>query len=338
LLTTADKRATVWLFRPGGDVRRIELGAAVQSVDQLAVADDGTMYVSHAVGPVRMISRITASGKVSRVVGNGQVGFTPDGGAATGPDAGVGGITVDREGRLVYGEIRYDAASNQNMGLVRLVEADGRIRTIAGRSEPFRSSREYGDGMLGSVSPPAGAKALGWPLPGSSQLGSLATGKDDTIFAQSEGGVLAFAPDGTVHSVARRRDPSAAPVADHPFSHEGDAADAEPRFTDGSGVAEDNGYVAMPVTTARPDTLRSVPAGFRRTGDYTPGQQAIVDSAGQGAVGMRRQEIVRVVLPDGSLTTAGWAVQGSALRDGWLYLLTTSKDDQLLIGRVKLPN
>ena len=337
LLTTVDKRVTVWLFQPDGGLQRIDLGPGAQAASELAVADDGTMYISHSVGAVGVVSKVSAAGKVSPVVGSGRSGFTSDGGAALRPASRIDGITIDRQGRLVYGELRFYSAQNQELGLIRRVEADGRIRTIAGRSEPFPSSAEYGEGMLGSVAPPAGTKAVGWALPGVSQLESLATGDDGTIFAQSERGVLAFPPDGTVAAVARRRDPESAPVGDRPFAREGDAADADPLFLPGSGITADDRYVAMPVRVARPENLRDVPAGFRWSGSYTPGQQALVDAAGQNAVGRSLQEVVRLVLPDGSLTTAAWSVQCTALRDGWLYLLTGTKDGQLLIGRVKLP-
>jgi hypothetical protein len=338
LLTTANKGATVRLFRPDGAVQQVDLGPGLEDSSELAVADDGTLYVSHSVGSVGIVSKVSATGKVTPVVGNGRSGFTADGGAALGPASRIDGITVDRQGRLVYGELRHYSAQRQNLGLIRRVEPNGRITTIAGRSQPFPTSEEYGEAMVGSVAPPAGTKALAWALPGASQLKSLATGDDGTIYAQSERGVLALPPDGTVAPAARRRDAESAPVGDRPFAHEGDAADADPMFLQGSGIAADDRYVALPVEVPRPDNLRDVPAGFRWSGSYTPGQQALVDAAVTNAAGRSLQEVVRLVLADGSLTTAAWAVQFSALRDGWLYVLTGAEDGQLLIGRVKLPS
>jgi hypothetical protein len=69
------------------------------------------------------------------VVGGGGQGFTKDGAAATGPTAGIDGLTVDRQGRLLYSEARW--SSNYIVKLIRRVEADGRIRTIAGKTATF---------------------------------------------------------------------------------------------------------------------------------------------------------------------------------------------------------
>jgi hypothetical protein len=196
---------------------------------------------------------------------------------------------------------------------------------------------DYSDAITRSVSPPTGTKALGWPIPGTLQLSSLATGSDGTIYAQSEQGVLAVSPEGLITAKARRRDPAAAPVADRPFSNEGDAADAAPQFDRGNGITEDGGWLTLPVAYSRSDGSRSRPPAYRWLGTYTPGQKAIIDSSDQQAQKDGLQQILRMVKPDGSLTTAAWAISGGAVRAGNLYVAISGARDHMLLGRITLP-
>ena len=200
-----------------------------------------------------------------------------------------------------------------------------------------RPGDDYVESVIRSVSPPAGTKALGWPLPGMFALNSLATGDDGNIVAQLVGGVASFGPDGTIKAVARRRDRDSARIADRPFQREGEAADAFPLYF--VGLTEDRGYVSMPVMIGHPYNPE-FPAAYCWNGNYTPGQQAIIDAVARRVDDDETQHIVRLVLPDGSLTTAAWAAGGAAVGSGRLYLLINSdygSDGRLLIGRVDLP-
>jgi hypothetical protein len=336
LLTVQNQRVFIWVFRPRGDAQRIELEPRIRSAVQLAVADDGTMYVSHSTGPVGIVSKIAADGKTTPVIGDGKEGFTADGSAALGPAFRIAGIAVDREGRLVYGELRLDSAADQQFGLLRRVGSDGRIETIAGIPGPLPKA-EYGHATVGSVAPPPGTKALTWPLPGTSQLKSLAVDDDGVVYAQSERGVLAFPSDGTVKSVARRREPKAAPIGDDPFSREGEAADADPSFQEVTGISADAGRVSMPVTAFRPEGEREIPVAFRWMGDYSEGQRTLVDAVAKEETGSGEQNVIRLVQPDGSVTTAVWAAEAAALRNGELYVVGSTIDDRMMVGRVKVP-
>ncbi len=335
LLTTTDgKRSHIWQFKPDGDAQRIDIDPSITEVSQLAVADDGALYVSHSA----QVSRIAASGKATRVVGNGKVGFTADGGqAADSPSDGVAGITVDREGRLIYAERVVYQAQSQVSGLVRRVGADGRIATVAGRPG-LLADEEYSKGIVASVSPPDGTKATDWALPGITGVGSLATGDDGQILVQGNRGVLSVTSDGILHAVARRRDAAAAPIADGPFTREGDAADADPRFDATSSITADGGYVSMPVYKASPNSVRGVPAAFRWQGSYSPTQQAVIDAASRRAADNDPQQILRMVRPDGSVTTAAWAVEGGAVRGDRIYLLLRGDSTTLMIGSISLPS
>jgi sugar lactone lactonase YvrE len=74
------------------------------------------------------VRQIDANGTVRTVAGNGEEGFTPDGGAAVQAKlAGASGIALDAAGRL------YIADTNNHR--VRRVRADGILETFAGTGE-----------------------------------------------------------------------------------------------------------------------------------------------------------------------------------------------------------
>lgn len=328
LVTEATGRSIV-AISPAGQVQRIKLTTRERGANQLAVADDGSLYVSFTGDGG--VFRVSAAGELARVVGNGMRGFTPDGGLATGPAGPTLGITVDHQGRLIYSEVVTTSVTGHPVFLLRRIETNGRIKTIAGDRTPVTDDDAYIRGEQRTVAPPPGTKALGWPMLGIAQLASLAVDGDGTIYAQCENGVLAFPTDGTVHAAARQRDRSAAPVANHPFTDEGDAADAAPNFGTNGGITADDGYVTM---TVRSDTNGPRPPAYRWAGDHTPGQQAILDAVSP-------EFIVRLVTPNGRLTTAAWSVYASAVRGNWLYVLVNKNTgpgaNEYLIGRTKLP-
>ncbi|MFG1909583.1 hypothetical protein [Kribbella sp. NPDC048928] len=336
LMVTEHNRVLIWAFGPDGSVGRTEVDPKITDAAQMAVADDGTVYISHLVGRVWAISEVGARGQLTPIIIDG-LPATSKGIQNVRPIVRIDGIAVDRLGRLVFVEDSYNVARRQAINLVRRVEANGQIVTIAGRDAPLGAS-EYAEAIIRSVAPPSGTRAIDWPLPGLGDLDSLAVGDDNTIYVQAHRGVLALPPDGTIRPVARRRDRTAAHVADRPFTHEGDAADADPRFIEHAGITEDHGFVAMPVTQARPDYSNLLPAAFRWTGDFTPNQRMIIEAAQRQAGKTRLQQILRIVRPDGSITTGAWAIDGAALRGGVLYVLIQGDRSQLMIGKIDLPD
>ena len=83
---------------------------------------DGNLYVLDQGN--RRIRRISASGMVSTVAGNGLGGSAADGALAVGSSVSPSDIAVDAEGRLHFSEASY--------GRVRRVAADGLLATVAG--------------------------------------------------------------------------------------------------------------------------------------------------------------------------------------------------------------
>src|SRR6476646_3689888 len=97
--------------------------ARFSTVYALAFDAQGNLLVADA-GNSR-IRKITASGMVTTVAGNGTFGYSGDGGPATQASLGFArGIAVDAAGNI------YIADSNNNV--VRLVDTAGIIRTVAG--------------------------------------------------------------------------------------------------------------------------------------------------------------------------------------------------------------
>jgi len=112
-------------------------GVAVDGAGNIFIADRGNNF----------IRKVTPAGMMSRVAGNGNQGFSGDGGPATSAALNSpSGVAVDAAGNLFIA----DAGNN----LIRKVTPDGTISTVAGN----RNSTSGGDGGLatsaGISSPP----------------------------------------------------------------------------------------------------------------------------------------------------------------------------------------
>lgn len=87
------------------------------------VATTGAILVSDAAA--HRVRRIAATGTIRAFAGSGARGFGGDGGSATGaPFDEVGGVAVDRQGRVYIADTKNDR--------VRRVDAAGTVRTFAG--------------------------------------------------------------------------------------------------------------------------------------------------------------------------------------------------------------
>lgn len=144
----------------------------------VAVAPDGTMYYSEPSGA--RVRRVTSNGIISTVAGNGEGGFSGDGGPATtaqiqNPYA----IAVAPDGSLFI----TDQATNR----IRRVAPNGIISTVAGTGVAGFS----GDGG------PATAAQLNSPF-------GLAVGPDGSLYIldSQNGRVRRVGPDGIISTVA----------------------------------------------------------------------------------------------------------------------------------------
>lgn len=314
VLVDADKVA-VWEVK-GGAPRRIDLD--LTSAEQLAVADDGTMYVSSGTG----LWQVAADGTAKQIVGDGQKGFTPDGQDATGPAGPISGVALDQQGRVVYTESLTTGEGLNS--LVRRVE-DGKIVTVAGTPSKGQEATD----------PPAGTKATSLALTGGYYT-TLATGDDGTIFVNGKQSVLAIAQDGTVQAPVAGRDPKAVKDAASPFEPEGKAADAAPLLF-GPDVPPNLSAESGALALSSWEKGTPPPAAYRWSGEFSKGQQAIVDAVfGAETHSTTTWPRIRLVRKDGTITTAAWPARSGVLRDGWLYLGISDPSQGVLVGRVKV--
>lgn len=106
-----------------GADNRPAVGAYLYAVVDVALAGDGTLYISH--GSRNMVSRVSPDGMIYRYAGTGTRGFSGDGGPARNATlAYVWGLAVGPDGSL------YIADNNNNR--IRRVGIDGVIQTVIG--------------------------------------------------------------------------------------------------------------------------------------------------------------------------------------------------------------
>jgi uncharacterized protein (TIGR03437 family) len=111
-------------------VRKVTADGRISTIASLPLygydmkrAADGSLYVSGLAGVVK----ISPSGDVTIIAGNGTYGFGGDGGLATTAQVGDAyGVAADAAGNVYFSDV--SSASNR----IRQVTPDGHIRTIAG--------------------------------------------------------------------------------------------------------------------------------------------------------------------------------------------------------------
>lgn len=157
----------------------------------LALAPDGTIFY---VDLTRSIRKITPSGLVYTVAGNGSNGFTADGAVAAGSPIGLGGsagrlspfvsaIALGSDGSLYFPEYY----SNR----IRKVGPDGILRTAAGSGVANDAGGFSGDGQ------PATSAHLRWP-----QAVALSPDGSLLISDTCNNRVRRVTPDGMINTVA----------------------------------------------------------------------------------------------------------------------------------------
>lgn len=139
---------------------------------------DGNLFVSNT--GFHQVVRIAPNGKAVAFVGNGQPGFSGDGGyAANAQLSGPTGLALSPDGVL------YIADTDNNR--IRKVRRDGIIETAAGTGEPGYSG-DGGPAVLAKLYKPTDVVVTG----------------DGTLFVSDTGNhvIRRVDPDGTIHTVA----------------------------------------------------------------------------------------------------------------------------------------
>ena len=120
--------------------------ARLDSPADVAVAADGSYFIAD-YGNHR-IRRVSATGIITTVAGNGTAGYAGDGGPATSAMlAGPTGIEVDSAGSIFIAEYQNHT--------VRAVDAAGRIRTVAGQGGTPGFGGDGGSATLALLHQPA---------------------------------------------------------------------------------------------------------------------------------------------------------------------------------------
>lgn len=144
----------------------------------LAIGPDGSLFIADTAH--QRIRRVAPNGVITTLAGNGQYGYSGDGGLATAAKLyDPKGIAVNKDGILFIAD--YDNHRIRRVGL------DGIITTIAGNG----NSRSSGDGG------PATAAELHFPS-------DIAVGPDGSLFIAETSGnrIRRIGPDGIITTVA----------------------------------------------------------------------------------------------------------------------------------------
>jgi sugar lactone lactonase YvrE len=142
----------------------------------LAVDGSGNLFISDPGN--HRVRKVNTEGLISTVAGNGQFGYSGDGGSATSAQLSPGGIAVDGSGNLFI----VDSGNNR----IRKITPDGVIRTVAGNGQL---------GFGGDGDPATSARL--WPT-------SVAVDESGNLFiAESlNNRVRKVTPDGVIRTVA----------------------------------------------------------------------------------------------------------------------------------------
>ncbi|MCK9927852.1 protein kinase [Frankia sp. Mgl5] len=152
--------------------------AKLDGPNDVELGDDGTLYIANLGS--NTIQKITKDGIITTVAGNGQKGFSGDGGPATAAQLSVPSVSLGNGGEI------YIADYGNNR--VRKVDPNGTITTIAGT------------GAEGSGGDGGQATAAQFNEPS-----SVAEDADGALYIADSGNnrLRRIAPDGTITTVAQ---------------------------------------------------------------------------------------------------------------------------------------
>jgi hypothetical protein len=314
----------LWTVSPEGQLRRTPVAGLEGSPTQMAVDPGGTV---HLVTGQPGVWRVDPRGTATQVVGDGRLGWAPDGTPAGGAALGlVGAVAAGPRDELYFTEQTSDPGTAT---VVRVVQPDGTLRTVAGTRRVPADERARERAIAAGFKPEPGTPAAEVLLFDTTQR-ALAVAGDGTLYVTTRGGVLAVR-DGAVSPVLAPRAPDRDMVASEPFQREAQAGEvsldlAGPQRPD---LAVDPGGSLY---LAQQELEDDVPEGFRWTGELG-GAEALARSLFDGTVRYR----VRRVTPGGEVSTAAWAAGEVAAPGDRLYLAALAGDGRAVVVSLRPP-
>lgn len=339
---SSDGEGTLWGVTGTGVMVRIDSGGVVRStqlqldsgmVQEIAAAPDGTVYVLLDQAGQQSGEAVVlefADGELQPAVGlpagelDGPGPVTPDGEPAAEAELGhVGDIAVDSEGRLLFTE-QADPAGADAGYLLRRVEADGTLVTVAGRPNP---------GYDGNLTDDESAEAFfpdGTPAADLTVFGesAIAAGPGEQVVVQTTQSVYALDDGSATTVLGAAGGGEIPPVTDGPFGASAAATsiDYQPGFPQLSlAVNADGGILASTGALSGYDA-----DAFRwRVEDGSDRAQAVADAA---AGDQQTSHPTLYVAPGGDATVAA-AFGGPAtwLDDDTIAVAATGEDDQIIV-------
>jgi uncharacterized protein (TIGR03437 family) len=220
---------------PYAPATNLAINSSLYNPGGIAVDRAGNVYFTHdnAGGP--LVYKVDASGLITVVVGNGNGGFTGDGGPATSAElaSGLRGLTIDSAGNL------YIADTGNNR--VRKVNTSGIITTVAGNGTQGFS----GDGGPATLAQLKSPNALVVDAAGNlyiADTGNFRIRKVDlsgtitTVAGNGSGQFGGFSGDGGPATSAQLSAPSGVAVDGAGRIFIGDTANMVIRLVDTSGI------------------------------------------------------------------------------------------------------
>jgi uncharacterized protein (TIGR03437 family) len=284
-------------YRYGGDGGPAT-AAGLNGPTGVAVDAAGNLYIADAVN--NRIRKVTPSGTITTVAGNGQEGYAGDGGPATAASLWLPeGVAVDAAGNL------YIADSNNSR--IRKVTPAGTITTVAGNGQWGYS----GDGG------PATPAMLGDP-------GGVAVDAAGNLYIADTGNsrIRKVTPGGTITTVAGGGSGlgDGGPATGASLRPEGVAVDAAGDLY----IADTRNNRIRKVTPSGTITTVAGNGGWSYSGDGGPATAAMlggpggvaVDAAGNLYIADTGNSRIRKVTPGGTITTAAGPGQERYSGDG----------------------
>jgi trimeric autotransporter adhesin len=287
-------------------------GLAMDAAGNLYIAVQGS--INSVPNNVNLILKVSPSGAVTTVAGNGTGGFSGDGGPATSAELnGPSGVAIDAQGNLYIA----DTLNNR----VRKVTPDGTISTVAGNGTSLYS----GDGGPAVAAQLSGPRGLA--LDAGGDLFIADTGNNvvrkisasGTIITVAGNGTPGFSGDGGQATAAQLNSPAGVAVDGNGNVFISDTANERVRKVSANGVITTYaGNGSSPPESMNPITVGD--GGLATGAELSTPLGLAVDAAGNLYIADSQDNAIRKVATNGIITTAAsggfFVAGGSGLEPG----------------------